>query len=226
MQKLFSILRCSLWCKNYDGNLSADVLCNILKLAKEQTVLGLVFDTLNDIEVNGLVDKMPIYDAIGKTEQIKQQNRQTNHELVAFADKCDNCGQNYIVVKGQTIASIYPNPALRQPGDIDFLVPTIHNINHNISKLFPGVVIPKRLSVFFSSDISKQSLNNFFFHSPSNPLKRSRGVVSSSCGNNKRAQSSRFPLEVSSLVVNINSSNCPSIPCIVISCFAIIILFI
>lgn len=146
MQKLFSILRCSLWCKNYDGNLSADVLCNILKLAKEQTVLGLVFDTLNDIEVNGLVDKMPIYDAIGKTEQIKQQNRQTNHELVAFADKCDNCGQNYIVVKGQTIASIYPNPALRQPGDIDFLVPTIHNINHNISKLFPGVVIPKRLS--------------------------------------------------------------------------------
>lgn len=116
------ILGCSLWGEAFDGQLSIKEFREVLSLAEEQTVFGLVLDALKDARVEGMEDKTPLFEAIGVMEQIKQQNRVVNAELAEFASLCEKNGLPYVVVKGQTVGSLYPEPLLRQSGDIDFLV--------------------------------------------------------------------------------------------------------
>ena len=50
------------------------IFAQILKLAKDQTVVGLVFDVLKDVKIEGTFNKSHIFETIGLTEQIKHQN--------------------------------------------------------------------------------------------------------------------------------------------------------
>ena len=54
---------------------------------------------------------------VGTETHIRLVNRELNDELKRFVKLPL---KDYIVVKGQTIASIYPNPLVRMAGDIDF----------------------------------------------------------------------------------------------------------
>ena len=135
-KKLLILLRKALWVGNSNVELSATEFSSILKLAEEQTVFGLVFDVLKDMSFDGMSNRMPIYEAIGQSELIKQQNGRVNKELSSFVYECDRTGLNYFVVKGQVIACLYPHPELRQPGDIDFLI-------NQILQIFPDVAFPQ-----------------------------------------------------------------------------------
>lgn len=137
--KLFSLLRSALWGEAFRGEVSKDEFTQVLKLAKEQTVLGLVFDVLKDVKVEGTLSKSLVFETIDLTEQIKLQNTKINKELSSFAQRCQINGLNYIVVKGQTIGCLYTNPGLRAAGDIDFLV---RDISLHLSEAFPGVQFP------------------------------------------------------------------------------------
>lgn len=140
--KFLEILREALWNRAYIGILTAGEFKSTLKIAEEQTVLGLVFDVLKDKQIDGLKDPMPIYEAVGFAEQIKQQNAEINKELAWFMDKCLEVGLDCLVVKGQTLAAIYPKPELRQSGDIDFLTIQIAQV----AQVFPDAGIPERMS--------------------------------------------------------------------------------
>lgn len=121
IEKLFAIIRSSLWGKPYNEGMEADEFKRIMALAEQQTVTALVFDAIKDIPVDDKADvEVLTYHAM--TEQIMQQNRQINKELKDFASRCDENGIDYMVVKGQMVGCLYPNPLLRLPGDIDFLV--------------------------------------------------------------------------------------------------------
>lgn len=61
--------------------------------------------------------------------------------MTSFVQDCNRYRQKYLIVKGQTICCLYPQPELRQPGDIDFLVSKITNI----SQIFPNAEIPSKL---------------------------------------------------------------------------------
>ena len=140
-EKLLYLLRNALWGGNYEKELPAKDFLEVLKLAEEQTVFGLVFEVLKDMPFDGMQDRMPIYDAIGQSEQIKQQNGLVNRELLTFVRECDIIGLNYIIVKGQVIGSLYPQPELRQSGDIDFLIMQTSKMR----QIFPEVDIPNNL---------------------------------------------------------------------------------
>lgn len=144
--KLFSLLRSALWGEAFRGEVSKDEFAQVLKVAKEQTVLGLVFDVLKDVKVEGAINKSLIFETIGITEQIKRQNAQINKELCSFAERCQDAGLKYLVVKGQTIGCFYANPGLRSSGDIDFLIPEYLNGNLDFNRVFTDVEIPKRIS--------------------------------------------------------------------------------
>lgn len=118
---LFKILKSVLWGENYDGQLSAKEFHGVLSLAEEQTVFGLVMNAMNDVKIADMEDKMPLFEAIGVMELIKQQNKIVNIELADFASLCEKNGLGYIVFKGQTIGCMYPKPELRMSGDIDFV---------------------------------------------------------------------------------------------------------
>ena len=148
---LLDILCCALWGKAYDGSFTERQLKDILRLAEEQTVFGLVFEAIQQVEIKGVAGKwsediseiqLAIFDAVGLKEQIKQQNVIVNKELADFARICRMNGQEPIVVKGQTIGSLYPNALLRQSGDIDFLVHGEGFTVHDYAEAL-GVVIPK-----------------------------------------------------------------------------------
>lgn len=146
MGKLFLLLRSGLWGEAFRGEVSKDEFAQVLKVAKEQTVLGLVFDVLKDVKVEGAINKSLIFETIGITEQIKRQNAQINKKLCSFAERCQDAGLKYLVVKGQAIGCFYANPGLRSSGDIDFLIPEYLNGNHDFNRVFTDVEIPKRIS--------------------------------------------------------------------------------
>lgn len=120
---LFKLLRSALWGKALDSQLSAKEFRSVMSLAENQTVFGLAMEALKDVKIDDMKDRMPLYEAIGVMEQVKQQNRIANAELAEFSAICDKNGLEYLVVKGQTVACLYPKPEWRQAGDIDFLVP-------------------------------------------------------------------------------------------------------
>ena len=136
---LFSLLRSAMWGDSFKDELPEGSFSQVLELAKEQTVFGLVFDVLKDIKIEGL-QKKTLVNAIGLAERIKKRNLAINDELCDFWQRCKKAGLAYLVVKGQTIGCLYPNPLLRSSGDIDFLVP---DISSNLSDVFPDVHFPK-----------------------------------------------------------------------------------
>ena len=119
---LFSLLRSALWGEEFREKLSQEEFSQVLRLAKEQTVVGLVFDILKDAKIEGTQNKRLIFETLGLTEGIKHQNQLINRELVSFTQRCEEVGLDYMVVKGQTYSILYPKPELRMTGDIDFLV--------------------------------------------------------------------------------------------------------
>lgn len=114
----FSLLRNALWLteERLPEELTDEDTKSLFWTAEQQTVSALIADALIRNEVR--LPRHNVYKAIGIITQTHQTNQQINDELKAFA----RLGLNDVaVVKGQTVATFYPNPLLRMPGDIDFL---------------------------------------------------------------------------------------------------------
>ena len=122
MEFLFDILRCALSGKQYEGSLTAKQFIELLKIAEKQAVFGLVFETIKDIEVEGLVDKMQVFEAVGLQEQIKQQNFLLNERAKMLTRIIASLNYKCCVLKGQGVAQLYSSPLYRQSGDIDMWV--------------------------------------------------------------------------------------------------------
>lgn len=125
-EKLFEILRCALSNQPYTGPLSASEFHEVLKQAEEQAVFGIVFDAIKGIKVNG-VDRIAICEAVGLSEQIKQQNRLINQRVEMLTGILSHWNCKTCVLKGQGVAQLYPEPLLRQSGDIDIWVDGTQN---------------------------------------------------------------------------------------------------
>ena len=116
----FALLRNALWHSDepLPKKLTAQRTAKLLWGVEQQTVGGLVIEALvrNKIEV----PEDQYYEAIGMIYQIQQSSQQVTDSLKAFAGLMDEGGVRYVVVKGQAAASYYPNPILREAGDIDY----------------------------------------------------------------------------------------------------------
>lgn len=135
----FNLLHSALWRESYCENVNVKTFEQLLALADEQKVFGLVFDVLKDIVVDGIKNKGTIFRAVGMLEKIKSRNAILTKDLVDFCKKNETYAVDYVVVKGQTIGSLYPKPELRMPGDIDFLFKQLASIK----EIFPDMLLPK-----------------------------------------------------------------------------------
>lgn len=122
MEILFDILRCTLSSTQYEGTLTAKQFVEILKIAKKQAIFGLVFETIKDVEVEGIVDKRQVFEAIGLQEQIKQRNLLLNKRAEMLTHIIASLNYKSCVLKGQGVAQLYSSPIFRQSGDIDIWV--------------------------------------------------------------------------------------------------------
>lgn len=119
---LFALLREALWHsqETLPSDLSERQARRLMRVAEEQTISGLIIDALfrNDVRIG----QENLFEVVGMYSQIKAENQRVNKELLSFAQMMSESGLEYVVVKGQTVAALYPDPLLRMPGDIDFLV--------------------------------------------------------------------------------------------------------
>ncbi|MGP1477293.1 MAG: nucleotidyltransferase domain-containing protein [Phocaeicola sp.] len=89
----------------------------LMRMAKKQSVIGLFIDYMFEHDlIKGDLD-MSLLSMLTLT---KRENLLINKEIGDFIRLLNSEHIPAIFVKGQMIASLYPNPALRQPGDVDF----------------------------------------------------------------------------------------------------------
>lgn len=116
-------IRCALWGSSPDKQYVD--WPTVMKLAKEQTVFGLVFYGAERM-MRGQVSQQQVFEWFGISEQIKRQNLLMDAELAGFDQFMKKQQIDYRVVKGQVVASCYPQPLLRQSGDIDLFCSAEH----------------------------------------------------------------------------------------------------
>ena len=117
-EKLFEILRGELWGTRLSfSQLSHTEFEELMKMAGEQTVTGLVGDCL--IKNNIKLEREDALRLFAKVKAIEKANARVNENLVSFVNFMERKGVDYIIVKGQVAGSFYPNPDVRMSGDVD-----------------------------------------------------------------------------------------------------------
>ena len=118
MNILCEILRAALWSTPIETSFDTPSLVEILQEAEKQTVAPLVFEAMERAKVT--LPRKVVLRQMMLRQQAVQQNRKQTGEAVALATLLQEHDVEYVVVKGQVVATCYPHPELRQAGDIDF----------------------------------------------------------------------------------------------------------
>lgn len=122
-QLLFALLRAGMW-KNLHGVsalLPVSPACwqQVYALARAQTVTGLVYAGICQLPDHLLPPPALLMQWVAQVEVIERNNRQANRALQKLTHCLTAQGLHPILLKGQGLAACYPEPLLRECGDID-----------------------------------------------------------------------------------------------------------
>lgn len=120
IQLFFALLRNALWRTAEDAPLilSESKTAKLFAISEQQAVLGLVADILTRDDMK--IPQQWVYESIGVLEQIRQLGKIVNKGAANLANVLSANGVDYVIVKGQVVATYYPDALLRQSGDIDY----------------------------------------------------------------------------------------------------------
>lgn len=127
-QALFALVRSGLWSR-YDEAMAsvfplpADSWERVFMLARQQTVTGITFRGLDFLPEEmsppmGLTAKWMAY-----ADQVENSNHALNAVLSRLCAHFDAAGEKAVLQKGPGVAMMYPEPLLRECGDIDLYFP-------------------------------------------------------------------------------------------------------
>lgn len=124
---LFSLVRSAMWGRPDDGMvsvfpLSASEWRSVLLLARHQTVTGLAFRGLDNLPDSFQPPMGVLAEWIAYVDRIESANRLMDRTLGRMNDHFASVGVKAVLQKGQGIAMMYPDPLLRECGDIDIYV--------------------------------------------------------------------------------------------------------
>lgn len=121
-EAFFALVRAGLWEKEVRfPQLGTDNYKEVLRLAEEQSVVGLVaagFEKLTNCSFP-LTEKLTL---LGKCQLIEQRNVAMNQFIGELVERMRKADIYAVLVKGQGIAQCYERPLWRLNGDVDFLV--------------------------------------------------------------------------------------------------------
>lgn len=118
------LLRAGLWGTPLNGlwkELKEEEWKQVLWLARQQTVQGLVFDGLQEIKDTPSLKKL-MFGLTIQIIRIEQLNLLLNRTAAHFMKQLYENGVQAVLLKGQGVATLYPHPNRRQCGDIDLFV--------------------------------------------------------------------------------------------------------
>ena len=87
--------------------------------AAKQAITGVVFRGVERLGKGAGIAKEVLFNWFAESEQIKQRNTLLNAVTTAVTKRFANDGFRFCILKGQGNAMMYPDPATRNPGDID-----------------------------------------------------------------------------------------------------------
>ena len=128
VQALFALVRAGLWGR-YDEAmasvfpLSSEEWERVFTLARQQTVTGIVFRGLDQLPEEELPPMGMMAKWIAYADRIEQSNRIVNDTLAMLCGHFAKSDERVVLQKGPGVAAMYPEPLLRECGDIDLFFP-------------------------------------------------------------------------------------------------------
>ena len=119
---LLALLRSALWGCPYNGPIMIEDWITVVRLAEQQTVIGLVADAMTLLPEEIHPDSATKFKVIPKVVCIQQFHSSLNKKIAKVKRLMDNNNIVCVLLKGQGVALNYPNPLSRQCGDIDLYV--------------------------------------------------------------------------------------------------------
>lgn len=122
IKAFFALVRGGLWEEEVHLSQYRDVLFNeVLKLAEEQSVVGLVAAGLEHV-ADEKVQKEIVLQFVGQALQLEQQNKAMNCFIGELIKRLRGDDIYTLLVKGQGIAQCYERPLWRSCGDVDLFL--------------------------------------------------------------------------------------------------------
>ena len=122
----FELLRAGLWAGELQLEAFKDVdYCDVFRLAKEQSVVGLVLEGIERSRIQDSSFRVPqqlLLQWIGEVQLIEQQNKAMNEYVAWLIETLRKEDIYALLVKGQGVAQCYENPLWRCSGDVDLLL--------------------------------------------------------------------------------------------------------
>ena len=140
VEYFFKIIRLGIGIEDYDvfPTLSEKDWDRIIYMSKQQALEGVLFDGICKLPADKKPARETIQKLIKRCLYIEKVNTILNAKVIQTADFFKNNGFHPILLKGQGLAQIYPNPLRRMPGDIDlWLADDRKKIINFVRKLHP-----------------------------------------------------------------------------------------
>lgn len=123
MKAFLSLLRCGLWRKEPEDpglfDLRAGEWSLIYSESRRQTVTGITHSGLSYIPEEYLPDEGLMSKWTAEAFRIEKASRKMDSVVARVIGKFQKLGLHPVLLKGQAAARLYPEPALRECGDID-----------------------------------------------------------------------------------------------------------
>lgn len=94
----------------------------IYTLTKQQTLVGILFSAIEKLPKEQRPPRPILLKWFAAMEIIQEKNKKVNQDAAKMCEVIRKDGLRCVVLKGQGIATYYPNPSLRQCGDIDLWI--------------------------------------------------------------------------------------------------------
>lgn len=121
----FKLLRLGIGSEIYKDfpDLSNDEWNRICFFAKKQAVIGILTDGIECLPSEKRPERAIMLKLIDLCLKIEKTNKKLNSKAAEMSQHYMNSGFTPILLKGQGVATMYPRPEKRMPGDIDLWLP-------------------------------------------------------------------------------------------------------
>ena len=125
-QQFLALLRAGLWGQpvemTYFPENGTPEWKGILYLGKTQAVLPLIYDGMLGLPAGMQLKGPALMKLIAYVDKIEKLNMELNDAVSEISARLSAAGIRSVLLKGQGLAALYPNPLRRQCGDIDLYV--------------------------------------------------------------------------------------------------------
>lgn len=117
---LFQLLQIALGrAERLDAPLQDKEWDELLELSRKQTLTGVLMEGIKRLPAEQQPETERMFVWLAAAERTKQSSRKLNKAAVQLSQRLEQDGFQSVLLKGQGISLLYPEPLSRTPGDID-----------------------------------------------------------------------------------------------------------